>query len=165
IAAAVLLVRDVLPRVQAEIPTARLLLVGRNPGPAVRALVGPAVELRADVADARAELADMTVYVAPLVSGWGIKNKVLEAMAAGRAVVTTPAGSAGIGAGDGVVEAVDAADVAAAVIALLRDRPRLLATGAAARRRVTADFTWERSSGRIEQLWADVAAGPEGRRR
>ncbi|MDQ1696566.1 MAG: hypothetical protein QOJ03_1919 [Frankiaceae bacterium] len=162
--AAALLVREVLPRVQAAIPSARVLLVGRNPGPAVRALTGDAVELRADVPDARAELADMTVYVAPLVSGWGIKNKVLEAMAAGRAVVTTPAGSAGIGAGGGVVEAMDPAGVAAAVVALLRDRSELLATAAAARRRVTADFTWERSAGRIERLWSDVA-GLVGERR
>jgi glycosyltransferase involved in cell wall biosynthesis len=78
--------------------------------------------------------------------------------------VTPPAGSAGIGAGGGVVEAMDPAGVAAAVVALLRDRSELLATAAAARRRVTADFTWERSAGRIERLWSDVA-GLVGERR
>jgi glycosyltransferase involved in cell wall biosynthesis len=153
--AARVLVEDVLPRVQASVPDARVLLVGRRPGPAVRRLCGPHVELRADVADARAELRDVSVYVAALVSGSGLKNKVLEAMAAGRPVVTTPLGAAGIGAGDGVTVA-DVDDIAAHVVALLSDRPRLTSEGAAGRRRVTRDFTWERSAQRVETLWQDV---------
>lgn len=156
--AARVLVHDVLPRVRQRVPAARVLLVGRSPGPEVRRLAGPAVELRADVADVRAALDDMTVYAAPLVSGWGLKNKVLEAMAAGRPVVTTPLGSAGIGAGPGVVEAADAGAVAAAVGDLLSDPGRLRAAGAAGRRRVVAEFTWAASAGRVEELWADLAA-------
>lgn len=155
--AAQVLVRQVLPRVQARVPEASVLLVGRRPGRAVHALVGPGVELRADVSDARAELADVAVYAAPMVSGWGIKNKVLEAMAAGRAVVTTPAGAAGIGAGAGVVQAPTADAVADAVVGLLLDPVRRREQGEAARGRVAADFTWDASAARIETLWQDVA--------
>ena len=151
------LVNVVLPRVQRTIPGARVLLVGRRPGPDVRRLVGPAVELRPDVEDARAELRDVAVYVAPLVSGSGIKNKVLEAMSAGRPVVTTPKGAAGIGAGDGVEVADDSGGVADRVVALLQDQGRRTAEGAAARRRVVAEFTWEGSAGRIEHLWQEVS--------
>jgi glycosyltransferase involved in cell wall biosynthesis len=150
------LVEDVWPRVRAEVPDARVLLVGRSPGPAVRSLVRPGVELRADVPDARAELADVTVYVAPLVSGWGIKNKVLEAMAAGRPVVTTARGAAGIGAGAGLVEAPDMPGIARQVTDLLTDRAELARQGAAARDRVVANFTWERSAGAIESIWTSV---------
>ena len=153
--AARVLVEDVLPRVQQSVPDAQVLLIGRRPGPVVRQLCGPHVELRADVDDARAELRDVTVYVAPLVSGSGLKNKVLEAMAAGRPVVTTPLGAAGIGAGDGV-DVADVDDLAARAVALLGDRDRLARAGDAGRRRVTTEFTWARSAQRIESLWQDV---------
>ena len=156
--AARVLVEDVLPLVQESVPDARVLLIGRHPGAEVRRLLGPTVELRADVADARAELRDAAVYVAPLVSGAGLKNKVLEAMAAARPVVTTSLGAAGIGAGDGVRVADSAAAIADDVVALLGDRQRLAEEGVAGRRRVLTEFTWERSAQRIEDLWADVAA-------
>ena len=100
---------------------------------------------------------DVAVYVAPLVSGSGIKNKVLEAMSAGRPVVTTPKGAAGIGAGDGVEVADDSGGVADRVVALLQDQGRRTAEGAAARRRVVAEFTWGGSAGRIEHLWQEVS--------
>jgi len=147
----------VLPRVRNVFPDASVLLVGRHPGRAVHELVGAQVELRADVPDVAAELSRVTVYAAPLVSGWGIKNKVLEAMAAGRPVVTTPAGASGIGSGSGLVEAPDPGAVADAVIALLLDRERLAAEGVQARLRVQRDFTWEAGAARIEALWQDAA--------
>lgn len=150
------LVRVVLPRVRRAVPDVRVLLIGRSPGPDVHNLVRPGVELRADVGDARAELRDVAVYVAPLVSGTGLKNKVLEAMAAGRPVVTTPKGAAGIGAGGGVTVADDLAGVADAVVALLTDRARIASEGADARRRVVAEFTWAGSAQRIERLWHEV---------
>ena len=159
--AARVLVNDVLPRVRAVIPDARALLVGRSPDADVRRLVGNAVELRADVPEVRSSLDDMAVYVAPLVSGWGIKNKVLEAMAAGRPVVTTSLGAAGIGAGPGLVVADEPQALAEEVIALLSNRERLTAEGAAGRERVMRDFTWEQSAAAIEQLWYDVSGFPD----
>jgi glycosyltransferase involved in cell wall biosynthesis len=151
------LVRVVLPRVRRSIPDVRILLIGRNPGPEVRSLVRPGVELRADVGDVRAELRDVALYVAPLVSGSGLKNKVLEAMAAGRPVVTTPKGAAGIGAGGGVVEADDVAGVADAVVALLGEPARMAVEGAEARQRVVTQFTWDKSAQRIDDLWHEVS--------
>lgn len=159
--AARVLVDDVLPRVRTVVPEARVLLVGRSPGTDVTRLVSDAVELRADVPEVRPALDDMSVYVAPLVSGWGIKNKVLEAMAAGRPVVTTSLGAAGIGAGPGVVVADEPQRLAEEVIALLGDRERLAAEGAAGRDRVMRDFTWEQSAAAIERIWYDVTGGPD----
>ncbi|HEX4654275.1 MAG TPA: glycosyltransferase family 4 protein [Mycobacteriales bacterium] len=154
--AARMLVDDVLPRVRSVVPDARVLLIGRHPNDVVRRLSGATVELRADVADARAELRDVAVYVAPLVSGSGLKNKVLEAMAAGRPVVTTSLGAAGIGAGAGLTVADSMDAVADAVVALLGDQARRQAEGAAGRVRVEREFTWARSAERIERLWQDV---------
>ena len=151
------LVRVVLPRVRRAVPDVRVVLIGRSPGPEVHSMVRPGVELRADVGDARAELRDIAVYVAPLVSGTGVKNKVLEAMAAGRPVVTTPKGAAGIGAGGGVTVADDVVGVADAVVALLGDPVRIATDGMEARRRVVDEFTWEQSARRIERLWHEVS--------
>jgi glycosyltransferase involved in cell wall biosynthesis len=158
--AARVLVEEVLPRVRRDVPDAGVLLAGRVPGPDVRALAGDGVELRADVADIRTALDDMAVYAAPLVSGSGLKNKVLEAMAAGRPVVTTPLGSAGIGAGAGLVEVAGPAELADAAVSLLRDRARLTAEGRAGRDRVLAEFTWDASAAAMEAVWRSVTVTP-----
>src|SRR4051812_12871650 len=103
VSAATTLVRDVLPLVRERVPTARVRLIGRRPPRELRALAGRDVDVSADVPTVRPELDRVAVYVAPMTTGSGMKNKVLEAMAAGRAVVTNPLGAAGIGAGDGVI--------------------------------------------------------------
>src|SRR5581483_11321850 len=110
-------------------------------------------------ADVRPELDRMAVYVACMSSGTGLKHKVLEAMAAGRPVVATPLGWAGIGPGPGLLDAAGPAEVAQAVIGLLRDRSRLASEGAAARERMVRDFTWERSAARVEEVWAGAIGG------
>jgi glycosyltransferase involved in cell wall biosynthesis len=79
----------VLPWVVARRPDARFVIAGSGPGPELRALAGAHVEVTGWVDDMRAELASGAVYVAPMVSGSGFKNKVVEALAAGRNVVGT----------------------------------------------------------------------------
>jgi polysaccharide biosynthesis protein PslH len=147
---------DILPRVREEVPGARALLVGRDPPPGLTRLAGPTVEVTGAVPDVRPHLERMAVYVAPLNTGTGIKNKVLEAMAAGRPVVSTGLGLSGIGPGDGVRLEDEPAAMAKSVIELLRDRALRTALGAEARRRVIRDFSWERSVDRLEQIWEDA---------
>jgi glycosyltransferase involved in cell wall biosynthesis len=156
--AAVSLVEQILPRVRATVPEVSALLVGRRPPREIRRLAGDRVELRADVPDIRAALSDMTVHVDWMTSGAGIKNKVLEAMAAGRPVVASPAGAQGIGAGAGLAVVSDLVTAAAEVVGLLTDPDRLLATGSAARARVVADFSWESNAAAMEALWQRVAS-------
>jgi len=97
--------------------------------------------------------------VASMVSGSGIKNKVLEAMAAGRPVVATALALDGIGEGAGVVAADGPAALAAATAELLEDPDRAEAMGAAGRRRVVEAHGWDRSAAALEALWR-AAAGP-----
>jgi glycosyltransferase involved in cell wall biosynthesis len=156
--AAIALANDVLPRVQATMPEARARIIGRDPAPDVLAVHRSDVEVTGEVADVAAELAKVAVYVVPMTEGSGIKNKVLEAMAAGLPVVCTPRAIDGIGAGPGIVVAEDADGLAAAALTLLEDPDRRRSTGAAGRRRVCEDFTWERSAGAIEDAWRDVVA-------
>jgi glycosyltransferase involved in cell wall biosynthesis len=98
------------------------------------------------------------VYVVPLRDGAGIRGKILEAWALGRAVVTTGIGAAGLHATDGVhLLIADRADgFAAAVVRLLRDdalRRRLVS---AALRRVDAEYSWEVKAREHERLWSEL---------
>ena len=83
-----------MPLVRRELPEAHLTIAGRNPGPAVRALE----HVVPDVPDLRPYLWGAAVYACPMVSGTGIKNKLLEAMAAGAPAVATSLATQGIDA-------------------------------------------------------------------
>jgi glycosyltransferase involved in cell wall biosynthesis len=157
--AAVGLVTEILPRVRDRVPGASVLLVGRHPPGEVRRLAGPSVVVRGDVDDVRPELSGMAVHVDWMTSGSGIKNKVLEAMAAGLPVVGSAAAAAGIGAGPGLTVAADPAGVADAVVRLLADPATRLAAGAVGRERVVSGFGWERNVAAIEALWSELATG------
>jgi glycosyltransferase involved in cell wall biosynthesis len=86
-------VRPALERIGVDV----VLDVVGDADPALRQeLAGPAINFLGYVDDVMETLAAYRVFVAPLVSGTGIKTKVLEAMAAGLAVVTTPEGIIGL---------------------------------------------------------------------
>lgn len=158
------LVETIWPRVRARLPDATVRLAGRDPSTDVLALADrPGVELHADVPDMRAELDQTTVHVAWMPSGLGQKNKVLEAMAAGRPVVANDRGASGIGAGDGLVVADDERSATDTIVALLTDRGRAEEMGRAGRERVLRDFSWASSAQRVEQLWDDARRERPGR--
>lgn len=79
------------PEVRRRRPQATFTLVGSNPAPAVaRFAQQPGVELVGEVPDVRPYLADAALAVVPLRVARGLQNKVLEALAMGRAVIATP---------------------------------------------------------------------------
>jgi glycosyltransferase involved in cell wall biosynthesis len=151
------LVVDLLPLVRRTVPEAVVVVVGRRPPREVRSLAGEGVEVHADVPDIAAELAAMTVHVDWMTSGSGIKNKVLEAMAAGRPVVASPLAAEGIGAAPGLVVADTVEAAAARIIDLLCDPSAAAAAGRAGRERVASEFSWQTNTERIESLWAELA--------
>jgi sugar transferase (PEP-CTERM/EpsH1 system associated) len=133
-------VRDVLP----SLPTATFAIVGRAPTAAVKALAAHNVIVTGEVPDTRPWLAAAEVVVAPLALARGIQNKVLEAMAMGKAVVASPAAAEGIDAevGAELLVAETPAAHAAAIGALLTDPLHARAVGTAARDRVRARYSW-----------------------
>ncbi|HEV8128610.1 MAG TPA: glycosyltransferase, partial [Candidatus Eisenbacteria bacterium] len=93
---------EIFPRVRAEVPDARFVIVGRNPVRSVRALARlPGVSVTGAVPDVRPYLASAAVSVAPLRVARGIQNKILEAMAMALPVVATSAAFEGVGAPKG----------------------------------------------------------------
>ena len=94
--AALRLVLEILPQVQAEVPDAKLMLVGNAPPPEMQAFASESVIVTGRVPDVRPYLAMATAFVSPLRLGAGIKNKVLEALAMGCPLVATPLSVDGI---------------------------------------------------------------------
>jgi GT2 family glycosyltransferase len=96
--------REVLPLVVAEKPEARLILIGSDPPPlhSLPALTA-AVELRGFVEDVRQPLDQYAVFVCPILSGSGVRVKLLEAFAAGIPVVSTRVGAEGLASHDGEI--------------------------------------------------------------
>jgi glycosyltransferase involved in cell wall biosynthesis len=109
--------------VRAAVPDARFRIVGRNPHPRVLHLASSSVEVTGTVPAVLDHLRDAAVVVVPLRVGGGTRLKIFEAMAAGRAVVSTSIGAEGLDVADGhdVVLADTSPRFAGAVIALLRD--------------------------------------------
>ena len=127
---AVWLVQEVLPRLA---PDARVLLVGPA-APAVRALAGSRVEVTGAVEDTAPHLAAASVVAVPVRHGSGTRIKVLEAMAAGRPVVSTRAGAAGLLVVDGEhLQLADSPEAFAAALARARDAAAVAPMLAAAR--------------------------------
>jgi polysaccharide biosynthesis protein PslH len=151
---------------RAAIPAATLVVAGAGIGGGLqRELDGfGGVEVVGVVPDVGALLARSTVVVVPLWQGGGTRLKVLEAMAAARAVVGTPLGVARIGfrpGEHGLVEREPAA-LGAALAVLLRDPVRAAALGARARTHAER-YRWERTTAELEELYATQAQRAPGR--
>lgn len=134
----------VLPRIRARLPDATFVIVGSNPTETVRRLAEqPGITVTGRVPDVRPYLAHAAAVVAPMRVARGIQNKVLEGMAMGRAVVTTPQGLEGIDAEPGrhLLLASGADDFAAAVLTALT-APETQHLGAAARAQMVACYDW-----------------------
>lgn len=150
---------EVLPIVRRTWPDARLTIVGRDPAPQVRAMASSAVEVTGEVEDVRPYLAAASLFVAPMVSGSGIKNKVLEAMAMARPVVATPLAIEGlpVRSGEHTLVADNTARLAAAIGRLLGDADERARIGEAGRTLVERHYTWEACAARYEGLYQELA--------
>ena len=117
-------VREILPRVRQAEPDATLSIVGRSPTPAVKRLAETAgVEVTGRVDDVRPHIAEGSVYIVPLRIGGGTRIKIFEAMAMGKAVVSTTVGAEGlpVTSGHDILIADEPARFAQAVVHLIRD--------------------------------------------
>ncbi|NCT82149.1 MAG: TIGR03087 family PEP-CTERM/XrtA system glycosyltransferase [Comamonadaceae bacterium] len=135
----------ILPALRQRFPTLRLHIVGRSPTPAVLALAGEAVNVTGTVPDVRPFLQHAAAVVAPLRLARGIQNKVLEAMAMARPVVSAASCVRAITAAPqaGLLPADTEADYVERVAALLADRGAADAAGRSARDFVLGAYSWD----------------------
>ncbi len=142
ITAAIHLVEKVLPLLPANV---KVRLVGKSPAQAISALAAldKRVCVTGEVHDIVAEYRAADIFLAPISFSYGMKTKVLEAMACGLPVVASPGAASGFdGTPPGVLVGNTDQELAALTIALLRDAGLRRATGAAGRRHVLGHHRW-----------------------
>jgi glycosyltransferase involved in cell wall biosynthesis len=159
------LVDEVMPRVWAHMPEARLDLIGKDPPQEIQALgADPRIRVTGYVADMRPYLAGAAAAAAPLTYGAGIQNKVLEAMACGTPVVTTPLAVTALAAvpGKEILVGANAELFAQEVLHLLQDRSFRRQVGEAGRAYVETHHDWQRVATLLEHIYSEAIAQKRG---
>jgi glycosyltransferase involved in cell wall biosynthesis len=153
--AALRLARSIFPRVRERRPDAVLTLVGEAPPGELQAAAGPGVTVTGFVPGLLPYLDGAAVVAAPLFQGGGMRVKVLEALAAGKAVVASPLAVEGIGVADGeqFLLAKTHEGFAEAILALLEDRDGRVTLAGRARAWAEENLGWERPVAAYEALY------------
>jgi glycosyltransferase involved in cell wall biosynthesis len=151
----------ILPRIRAEVPDVSFTVVGRNPTSRLREIAERAgVVVTGTVKDVRPSMASASVYVVPLRAGGGTRLKIFEALAMGKAVVSTTVGAEGLALQPGrhFVAADDPACFADSVVSLLRDSDRRMRLGRAGRSLVETLYSWTTVARQFEEQCQEVVA-------
>lgn len=158
--------REILPLILASRPAVHTTIVGSDPRPEVRQLANGHVEVTGFVPDVRSYLERASVFVCPLLSGAGIKNKILQAWAMKKAVVATPLSCGGlvVEPDRNILVAETNRDFADAVLRLLGDEALRNRVGERGRATVLEHYSWGAKARQMERTLLRVAqpAGCDG---
>jgi sugar transferase (PEP-CTERM/EpsH1 system associated) len=155
-------VDDILPLIKQQCPEVSLEVVGRSPSRKLQALADreKSVRLTGWVEDIRPFVARGSVCIVPLRIGGGTRLKIFEAMAMGKAVVSTSVGAEGlpVQAGENILLADTPRDFADSVISLLRDPGERRRMGTSARVMVQEKYSWPKVAENFARTLHDVVA-------
>jgi glycosyltransferase involved in cell wall biosynthesis len=152
--------RDIWPRVKDQVNNAQCYLVGAHPSAAVQAYDGKQdVHITGRVPDVHDYLKKAWVYVVPLRIGGGIRLKILEAMASGRAIVSTAVGCEGLDVHPGrdLLQEDAPNAFADAVIALLQNHAKRDSIRKNARALAEAHYDWDRVIPSQQSLYCSLS--------
>jgi glycosyltransferase involved in cell wall biosynthesis len=151
-------IKDIWPRIVEANPEARCKIIGRRPPASLRALAGPRVELTGFVSDLRPHLAAAAAVVVPLRLGGGTRLKIVEAMAMGKAIVSTTLGAEGIEAvpGRDLLVEDDPATFADAVNRLLAEPGLVARIGQSARELAVERYAWSLAARALEAFYRRI---------
>jgi glycosyltransferase involved in cell wall biosynthesis len=154
--------QEIFPRLRAEFPTALFQIVGRNPHSCVKQLASDSVQVTGTVPSVSEYLRDATLVVVPLRIGGGTRLKIFEAMAMGKAVISTSIGAEGLDVKNGrdLILADDAATFSKATILLLKDAGlRRKYEQAAAQ--LAAQYDWSKIVQRFVEVLQETRRGAD----
>jgi glycosyltransferase involved in cell wall biosynthesis len=163
--AALSLAQHIFPLVQQRHPAVTLDIVGESPPPELEALASASVRVTGDVPSVTPYLDRASVVVAPIAIGGGMRVKVLEALAAGKAVVASPRAVEGLAASgrDHLVVADGHVATASAIAELIEDVEARRRLGQGARAWALRELTWSAMADRYDDLYERLTARRRGR--
>ena len=147
---------EVWPRIRSSVPQAEFYIVGQNPEKAVQEWDGrEGIKVTGRVEDIRPYLEETSVYVVPLRVGGGVRLKILEAMAMGKATVSTSLGMEGLAVqkDENILLADDPDSMAQAVIRLLQSENERKRYEKAARLYAETHGGWEKVAEKLESIY------------
>ncbi|MDI9847784.1 glycosyltransferase [Rhodoblastus sp. 17X3] len=149
-------IRDIMPELRQELPGITLRVFGSNMPAELGELAAEDILFEGYVADVADVYHTCRVFVAPLLSGAGIKGKVVGALASGTPTIMSPIAAEGIGVSNGLeaIVAQTAAEWVAAVKALYTDEKRWTAMSEAAKRFAGRQFSFENGLTRMREALA-----------
>jgi sugar transferase (PEP-CTERM/EpsH1 system associated) len=154
------LLEEIMPQLIQRLPGVKLRIVGKGPSFSLKKrLAGRAsVEFVGEVRDIRPYLAQTSVVVVPLRIGGGSRVKILEALAMGKAVVSTSIGAEGLAVSNGVhlLLADTPAEFASRVVELLNSPQESQRLGENGRLLVVDRYSWDRAAKALESAWQQV---------
>ncbi|MEW6085932.1 MAG: glycosyltransferase [Chloroflexota bacterium] len=153
------LITEIMPKVWAKRPAARVIIVGKDPPKKVREFAkNPLIQITGTVEDIRPYLWTATLAVVPLVYGAGIQNKILEGMASGTPIVTTSAAFSNLQGTPGVdaLIADTPEDFAEAILRLIENQGLRLAVGEAGLKYVHVFHDWKQMASRLKGIYQEV---------
>jgi polysaccharide biosynthesis protein PslH len=150
------------PRIAAAHPEARWKIIGGRPPPSLLALSGSRVELTGFVSDLRPHLAAAAAVVVPLRLGGGTRLKIVEAMAMGKAIVSTTLGAEGIAAipGRDILIEDEPASFADAVSRLLAEPDLAARIGQSAKKLAVEQYAWSGAAWALEGFYRRILENP-----
>ena len=155
-------VDTILPLIRQQCPEVSLEVVGRSPSRKLQALAKTekSIHLSGWVKDVRPFIARGSVCIVPLRIGGGTRLKIFEAMAMGKAVVSTSVGAEGLPvlSGENIVVADAPNDFANSVVSLLRNGSERNRLGVAARTLVQENYSWSKVAEGFARTLQDVIA-------
>lgn len=153
--AVTVLVKQIWPNIKKKLPNIKLWIVGRFPTYDIQRFSSPSVKISSDIEDIRDAYRLSDVLIAPIYGPGGTRYKILEAMAAGLPVVTTPTGIEGLGAVHGreALIGINPFDLSKFTIQLLTDvslYTKLVTNG---RRLVEKKFNWQTIADSLDSIY------------
>ena len=152
-------VHVILPQIKSKINNLKFFIVGKNPTKKIRKLHNNKdIIVTGEVKDIKPYVYNSAVFINPIRTGAGIQNKILESMALGTPVVTTPVGVEGIEATNGknILIADNEQEFAQKVILLLQNKKLNREIALNARKLIEEKYTWEKIFSKVEEVIATI---------
>lgn len=154
------LIEDIWPKIKARIPGAIFYVIGQDPPDELLKISAQdsSIKVLGYVDDVRPYVAKSSVYVVPLRVGGGTRLKVLDALAQGKAIVSTAVGCEGIEVTDGLNIHIENNDVnfSNRVIELLNNQARRCELGMAARILVEKKYDWASIAQILQRAYENI---------